>query len=58
MRSMRDRTGIKNVVLEEAVLDVKEVRLLDHEIILSCNHTFLQPHKGGRITFRHIKSLI
>ena len=30
--------------LEEAVLDVEEVRLLDHERILSCNHTFLQPH--------------
>ena len=43
--------------LEEAVLDVKEVRMLDHERILSCNRTFLQPHKGGRITLRHIKSL-
>ena len=32
--------------LEEAVLNVKEVRMLDHERILSCNHTFLQPHKG------------
>jgi hypothetical protein len=46
----------KQEILWYAVLDVKEVRLLDHERILSCNHTFLQPHKEGRITLRHIKS--
>jgi hypothetical protein len=44
-------SSLKMLFLEEAILDVKEVRMLDHERILSCNSTFLQPHKGGRNSF-------